>query len=332
MNELEKHLAQYLEPILGRPLELREVAPELTRKLPLFLRRRYSLRVARLFGQDAHLALDANGGEPSTPTEYAAQVESLRTQLGVPVVLVLPALSASVRNRMVQAMVPFIVPGSQLFLPPNAVELRERYPVRRRPAVAHLTPATQCILLYHLQKERLEGLPLTAIAERLRYSTMKLSQAKHELEGAGLAELERHGKTICLSFPMSARALWDKALPVLSTPLQKSLWVRCPQVPPNARVAGISGLSVRTILADDPVPTYAMSRPAFRRGLESGEFREAHDAADADARLEVWTYDPLLLAGERVVDSLSMFLSLEHADDERVKQSLDDLLAKVTWT
>jgi len=332
VNELEKQLTRYLEPILGRTVELRAVAPELSRKLPLFVRRRYSLRVARLFGHEVHLALDANGREPCTPTEYAAHVESIRTQLGLPVVLVISALSASVRNRMVQAMVPFIVPGSQLFMPPNVVDLRERFPARRRPAKTQLTPATQCILLYHLQKERLEGLPLAVIAGRLRYSTMKLSQAKHELEAAGLVELERHGKTICLRFPTSTKALWDQALPMLSTPLQRSLWVRWPQVLPNARVAGLSGLSSKTMLADDPVPTYAMSRQAFRRGLESGEVLEAHDRGDADARIEVWTYDPLLLASDRAVDSLSMFLTLRHTDDARVQQAIEELMMQVSWT
>jgi hypothetical protein len=57
----------------------------------------------------------------------AKHADTLRGQTGEPVVLVLPALPAYIRNRMVRCGLPFIVPGSQIFLPTARIDLRERF-------------------------------------------------------------------------------------------------------------------------------------------------------------------------------------------------------------
>src|SRR5690606_3818293 len=104
-----------------------ELVAEKATRLPLFLRERYQIQTVHLFGRRFPLALEKNDWDAGSPGEYESQAETLRTQLGETVVLVLPMLPSHARNRMVRLGIPFIVPGSQMFLPTAMIDLRERF-------------------------------------------------------------------------------------------------------------------------------------------------------------------------------------------------------------
>jgi hypothetical protein len=70
--------------------------------------------------------LENEDWDAGAPGEYEKLMETLRSQLGEPVVLVLSHLPSYARNRMVRMGIPFVVPDSQLFLPTAMIDLRER--------------------------------------------------------------------------------------------------------------------------------------------------------------------------------------------------------------
>ena len=47
--------------------------------------------------------------------------------------------------------------------------------------------------------------------------------------------------------------------------------------------------------------------------------------------IEVWRYNPMLLAKSNVVDPLSLYLSLKTNEDERVRIELKNLINNVKW-
>ena len=47
--------------------------------------------------------------------------------------------------------------------------------------------------------------------------------------------------------------------------------------------------------------------------------------------IEIWKYSPLLLSETKVVDPLSLYLSMKDMEDERIQTSLEELLEKVEW-
>jgi len=54
--------------------------------------------------------------------------------------------------------------------------------------------------------------------------------------------------------------------------------------------------------------------------------------SDADTiTVEVWSYDPLILAGDDFVDRLSLYLSLRETSDERIEAALNELLETLPW-
>ena len=194
-----------------------------------------------------------------------------------------------------------------------------------------LSAIAQLLLLFHLIRESMEDKPLREIALRLGYSPMMVSNAKDELESAKLADAVRQKRSLILRFTARGKNLWDKAEPWLSSPVRKTYWVQWDKPGYPAVLAGISALSRRSMLEDDRVPTYALDQANVRRWLEKGTFRGCPGQEEATARIEAWSYNPLLLANEETVDTCSLYLSLRDSSDDRVQQQLAKLIESVPW-
>ncbi len=325
---LQQRLAKYCAELLGESPALgAEKAP----KLPLFLRERFQFCSSLIWGRRVLFALDDDAWEPGAPGEYEKMAAALHSHLGEPVVLVLAQLSSYARNRLVRLGIPFVVPGSQFFLPTVLVDLRERFSPRKSGKGKRLTPAAQCLVLYHLQRSSLEDLPLKEIAERIGYSPIMLTKVKDELEAAELALPSRRGRSITLHFGRRGRDLWEQAQPYLASPVKKTHWLRGEMPLPPALAAGLTALGQLTAIADDPLPTYALSAEVFRASLRKGIFHGCNGPEEANVRVETWSYDPLMLASGDRVDELSLQLSLRESPDERIQQQLAELINHVAW-
>jgi hypothetical protein len=121
MKCLLANLAKYLEKLTGREVRLEPVHSD---KLPLFLRERYTLLWVEIFGRNFLLALDSVADESPSAATYANFSELLTNHLAKPAVLVLPALATHIRQGLIRLGRPFIVPGSQTFLPTALIDLR----------------------------------------------------------------------------------------------------------------------------------------------------------------------------------------------------------------
>lgn len=329
LSSTTRDLKSYLLTLSGVSPHLQPIQVE---HIPLFLRNRFSFFTLELFGRPWCLAKEDESREPGSPGEYEKQVESLRPLLPAPVVFVFDRLPSNARNRMVQKGIPFIVPGTQAFLPSALADLRERFPKPSRKGRASLSPTAQLTLLYHLEREPLGGIPLRSIAGKVNCSAMMISKVKDELTAAGICAVERVGRSMVLKFPAEKRTLWNLAQSRLTSPVKKTRWVRWTREPVHpVRLSGISALSRRTMLADDRLPTYALGPGILESCLELGTLADCPDGDEAMAKMELWSYEPSLLGDNRVVDPLSLYLSLRHNGDERVQQQLNRLMEEIPW-
>ena len=329
VTSLQKDLCDYWRTLTDRDLDPQVASSEF---LPLFLRHRYLIRTANLFGKKYHLAIENSPEDACSPGEYGDHLRVLGEMFGEPVALVVAAIPSYARNRMVRMGIPFIVPGSQAFLPPVLIDLRERQPIAsKRSTGRKLTPAAQCLVLYHLQRNPLTGIPLQEIANKIGYSPIMLTMVKGELEAAGICESLKEGRTITLRFLHGGKELWQQAEPLLSPPYRKRRWVQWVNPEPQALLAGMTALSRLTMIGDDRVPTYALWQRTFRSLWKEGVFRDCRGSEEADASIESWNYDPLVLSKGGTVDTLSLYLSLRDSPDERVQQQLETLIREFPW-
>lgn len=222
-----------------------------------------------------------------------------------------------------KANVNYIVPGRQIFVPPHAVltppEAYERF---EKPFLREfLSPWAQVVffraLLFHKGDE---SVSYAALREELSIKDVYLTRACQELEYHRLATLGKTGRNRFVSFPKDRSLLWRSAEKCLRTPIVKS--VRYTGKMDGGLVSGYSALArVSDLLAEDET-AFAMSI-AQARTLEESKIQKY-----SGVPVEIWRYDPALLAQDGRVDSLSLYMTLKDSPDARVQIALSDLLER----
>ncbi len=314
-------LSQYVRRTLGVDPHIRAWAGAPT--LPLFLRADHEFYEGELLGLDI-LFVFADHKAVSALTK---QISILHSQWPGHVAYVFSYVDAKTRQRLIEARVPFVVPGNQMFLPMVAVDLRERF--RPAPVEGPLTPSAQVVLLFLLENYQ-SGVDTAAkLARHFGYSNMTVGRALDQLEARSLIGLSRMANERRISMD-DPRAVWEKAQPFLRSPVQKRFWFDCPASGLiDGAAAGLTALSVYSSIAAPPVAIVAASRREADRLFQSCEDVPMRD--DAQTELEVWSYSPRLLCDGRAVDRLSLYLSLRDDHDERVQKALSELLRGLQW-
>jgi hypothetical protein len=241
----------------------------------------------------------------------------------------MPKLPSYVRNRLVQEGIPFIVPGAQMFLPMLMIDLRERFSKAESRIQDKLSPVSQLVVIYQILREPVARTPLGQLGEKLAYSPQAMSHAQEELQTASLCEVRRAGKTIFLEFALRGKALWERAEPVMMSPVRRTQWVRWGQPRARAVAAGTTALSRLSMLAEDSFETYCMRDREVVAALERGELFGCGGREGADACMESWKYDPWVVAENGSADPCSLYLSLRRAGDERVQKEIRSLIERL---
>jgi hypothetical protein len=96
-------------------------------------------------------------------------------------------------------------------------------------------------------------------------------------------------------------------------------------------VAGESALALMTPLASPRTQTLAVAAADWNR-LFREHLKDAEPGDPYGDEIETWSYDPAVLAEHKVVDRLSLYLSVRHHTDERVAQAAEQLLEHMPWS
>src|SRR5260370_14069376 len=120
-------LVNYIEQLTGARPGMVDVPKHETANLPLFLRERYTFLQTELFGRRLYFALEKTLPGELSPTQYAREAALLKQRLSVDVILTITKLPSYIRNRLVKYSVPFLFPGSQIFLPLFIIDIGETF-------------------------------------------------------------------------------------------------------------------------------------------------------------------------------------------------------------
>jgi hypothetical protein len=182
MNTLIDATVEYLTRVTGETPRIEPILDQLVSTLPLYLRQRYEFFRADVFGRRCFLASENSPTGELSPTEYGHDVMQLKQRFHEDVILVLMKLPSYVRNRLVRQRIPFIVPGTQMFLPMLMIDLQEHFLKSNDRMRSTLSAASQVVVIYQILKEPLDDMPLGQIATRLGYSAMVMSKVQDELQ------------------------------------------------------------------------------------------------------------------------------------------------------
>lgn len=332
MSTLAPAVLHYLQEVLGigtpgvRPWARAD-------ELPYFLRDAFEFCELELLGQPVVLAM-GRGAAKQSLSEVRIGVDKVKTLADQPVVYVTDALASYDRRRLIEQKVPFIVPGNQLYLPDLGLDLREYFRQRAPATQAALSPSAQAMLITALlhQPWQTDWQP-SKVASALGYTPMTLSRAVKELTSAGLATAYALGRTRWLRLDLPPEQVWERAKPLLRTPVIRTVWVAASGVDvahQPSRIAGLSALAHHSMLAEPKWPVLAMTTAQWKAATDAG-VQELPEPEAGAQEWQVWSYSPALLPDAIAVDPLSLALSLQDNADDRIQLALDELKGQLPW-
>ncbi len=330
-------LLDYLERTLGLQAVINPATQSASDGLPLYIRVHYTLYIARINGIE--LVLAALHENSLSVKQIVQHVGIIKNALQLSVVLVLPHVPAFKRKRLIEKRVNLIVPGKQLYMPDLLIDLRESTSSIQQKKES-LLPSAQCLLIYHLihsdKNWRLEEQSFKAIAQKFGYSPMANSHAIANLKSCELAEVVGT-KEKFIRFRHRRRELWQIALDcnLMVNPVIKTVYVN--EKPQNLLLLSSNASALPAYTELNPVEQqfFAVEKSVFYALQKSGLLVEPNDQ-EGQYALEVWKYNPASLVGDlpgsqRVIDPLSLYLSMMESADERVQIALEKIVQKYVW-
>lgn len=315
-------LIKYIKHSLGLDIVTIPLDKQLIKSLPLYITASYAIKETTLMGRRICL-LEAQGEDTYTPDMLYKQMLLVEQKTTLPAVFVFKQVVSYNRKRYIQKGINFIVPMKQLFIPSLLVDVQKVSNATKKEKKT-VSPLAQFLLLYHLQKESLNGFTMKELSDKLSLSYLNISRAIGSLKTFGLCE-QVGGKEKQICFTTTPKKLWVKALPALQNPINKTVYTDEPLSDKNYCKSGINALSFYSELNDERKAYYAIGKEEFKK------LSVATDKQYGENCVEVWIYNPIPLAEGNIIDRLSLFLIFQDNQDERIQIELQNIIEKMTW-
>lgn len=327
-------LARYLHDTLNITVYTRKW--EQFTSLPYFLQDNYVYYLAKIYGLELLLMVEA-GDEEYSPAAIQKHMKQVKDRWQGEVAYVREQVSSFERKRLVEAGIPFIVPGNQLYLPMLALDLREYF---RRPKLKNIqlfSPATQVLAIYLIYNSPDSVLAdrrtPTEMAKILGYSKMTMSRGFKEIESALDAVNPDDKYGVVRKYDIPKREFWQQLQPYWRNPIKRRNYLfkhnRADKV---GLKGGLTALANYSMLAEPKRDVYSVGQNEWKILQQNRDVMFLDRPAPDAVEMEIWAYQPELLASygkKGTVDPLSLYLSLKENSDERIEMALEELLGAI---
>lgn len=306
---------EYLKRVLG--IQVRYGAVQDTH-LPNFIRTRYRIRRGML-DEKAVLFIYPLAELPAMEP-LKKHIQRIQEMGSVPAVMILPRLTYRQRESLLLNKIPFVVEGRQIYLPFMAVYLQEKCDAEVT-ARDEILPSAQMLLLYFIYQGA-GRMAASQAVKALQLTSTSISRAVRQLEGFGVIRAEKVGVQKMLCSELSAKSLFEAAKGYLQSPVRRRGYIPVAAVGEGLLRSGCSALEAWSMLNPPDVMCYAAKSIAPWRDVFTNELW----STERQAMVELWRYDPRKLSEAGCVDKLSLALSLQDCEDERVEEAVEQML------
>ncbi len=324
MRILLSNLKQYIHDTLAVSITPDEWSE--SKRLPFFLQDNYVFYRVDFLGLTCLMMADTRDQEES-PVVIRKHMDQVRAKWDGEIIYVRDRVTAYNRKRLIEHNLPFIVPGNQLYLPMLAIDLREHFRHKRQIS-DYFYPSTQVLVLHWIyNNQNATAYTPTELARVLGYSKMTMTRAFREVESI-LKDAELNEEQGVLDvYSLNSRGLWERTRPFMRSPVKKRIYVSDFDVDRHiGHRAGLSALADYSMLAKPKNMVLAVSQEEWKTLQQKHQF-QVLDSLDPEAtEIEIWSYAPSLFGHDGVVDRLSLYLSSQDMDDERVEAAREKLL------
>ncbi|MDR1583513.1 MAG: hypothetical protein LBS55_09710 [Prevotellaceae bacterium] len=310
-----------MNDILGVETIVIPLEKQLLQRLPLYITATYKVQEITIYGQRICLLTTKNPENIPTPDQLSKQMLFVAQKIGLPVVYVFDKIISYNLKRMIQKGINFIIPNRQLFIPALMMDLRRTID-KIPPKAVLLTPLAQFLLLYHLQKEKLNGFTTQQLADKFIQPYRTVSRAVKNLEELSLCNLVG-GKEKQIQFIAKGKELWILAQSFFQNPVERNLFTDNILNENHACLSNINALAYYTMINDEERQYFAVNKD-IAKIIETAKY-------GGDNMIEVWRYNPELLSNNGFVDKLSLYLLFKNDTDERIQSELEQMINEIQW-
>lgn len=312
-----------LNEFLPTEVNLVRADRELLKWLPMGLMNAFDYYEGELAGVKTLFAGMDGDLSDSTPKMLERQKAILNEKVGLPVVFIFPNMPSYLFSRYVKRGLNIIVGNKHLFLPDFLLIVGKDTAEKR--VTAEVMPTfSQLIILYHLEKMKLDGMTTRQLTSVLGISYASVNRALRWLLENDYINLTG-SKEKKIEFKLLSKDLWLKSNVQMSSPIDfrastTELWFG-----EKGYISGEHALSEYSMLNGGSYGI-AISKEIYKE-IRGEVFWDPY----GEAAVEIWKYDPAILSEGRIVDKLSLYLSLRDNDDDRVQIELENMINEIKW-
>ena len=298
---------KYIHSFLNDKISVKGIPVDVQRSLPVVIQSNYDCFASAIMGIEVSLCF-AKDEKSITPSKVQLHLQMLELHVGKPCIIVLEDIPSYNIKRLIDQRVNFIIIGKQMFVPSLMLDLR-KMPAKNKDIKDPIPPLAQCMILYVLQIGYLTE-TINELTELFEVSYSTANRAVRWLQSKGFIFTGRVNNNI--QFLFMGYELWDKALPYLISPIEKTIKVNT--LPTNTLLSG------KYIISDNN-KTFAISKDVSKDISEdiNGQFT-----------VDIWKYNPMILSKDKKhVDYLSLYLSLRDNTDKESSSIANKLIKEV---
>lgn len=254
------------------------------------------------------------------PRQFKKHSRILEDKLEYPQIWYLRELHFHKVQRMIENGMNFVIEDKQIHLPSVNVSIRpERQAVRTDEQ--KLNGLAVNILIRQILKGDVSGKNKLEIANLFGTTQMTAGRAIETILANDLCEESKEGVSKLVHF-RKRQDLWDYLAHEVPSPVKEVIFVD--KEPKGLPITRISALSKNSMLADDEIPTFAISKKLFKK-----KYTKTFPVLEefAMAKLELWDRPPMLTE-DNCINVLDIYLTNKDDKDERVQIELEELLKK----
>ena len=320
-----KHLTNYLRTMFGAQMMLDEY--HTYGSLPMYLTENYQLSKLQIDTDTYVLAKpkDAIKLNVNTIKKQLTQIQKF-TQLRP--VLVLENLRLAQRNALIQAGIAFVVPEKQLFIPHFAMNLTEAESSVEEYG-EEFAVATQVVFSY-LLLQQIKETNAHQLSERFPYSVATINRALKELCYRKLLQTVGNGTRKQYTI-FNGREFWKNGKQYLFDPVKTRRYVKMNFGHHGFPMSNDLALSRLSFLNGTSINYYASSAQDFKT-IDKEKILNEYDVFDHNYSIvEIFRYDPKLLAQGNYIDVISLYAQFKDDKDERVQIEIESLVNDILW-
>ncbi len=313
-------MIDYIAQMLG--CEMEKVDFDIPKSFPMFLKNEYDYKKCIICGQEVLFVKPAEFDLISCKKH----INIIENKTACKVVLLLNGITQYQRKSLIDNHIAFVVTGSQIYIPFLAVCLTESY--ENKKAVEKFSPITQLVFLYMFYNE--VHLSATAMSSKLNCTAMSVVRAYKELEACGLYHYEHCGRNKIIVPNKHGGELLNAAEPYMINPVKKVHYLNKIDNYEGLYLSGLSALGQKTMLSvSDSRKCYAAFK--YQTTILLSAITKVEYCSMGGIKVEQWAYNPSVLAGNNIVDDISLILTLQSEKDERIVSELERLRRKYKW-